>query len=527
MALPPVLSSVASPAYAATTESHTKELVFNQRLIDQVGKQEASSVACLCYAAAYCQTIVTGEVTSWTYFDGNGGAYGENSAYGRNMSAEFEQVTTGSDARALELLYNAINDGHPCVIQVTTPGSSWHWVAVVGYVGVTDSNNLSIENFLMLDPGHYSSKTPETMEGCTFLHQGGTLGDMRISKGSVETTDTITTIDEPVDYTSHIAGAEAYHTAVNLSGATYDEGSCDSVILARDDSFEDSLSAAGLAGALDCPILLINRSAGVYSEVADEISRLGASTVYVIGGTGAIPADVEGQLSGLSVQRIAGQEAWDTSVCCAQKIMQVTGSSPRFSIVAMSDNFQDALSMSSFAFAYKVPIILETSESVGSRVLPEDSLGILNSTTERVYVAGGTGAVPETSLANINVGIERIGGWDGFDTSNQIATTLVEEGLLSYEHAVVANGSECLNGLDALSAAAYAGSRNAPILLANGNDDLGECDYTTVFGGDSEYDESFIDLYAEGISELVIIGGTTVMPTDFVSLVNSIWQSLY
>lgn len=523
----------ASPAYAAS--SNSKLLVFDQSLIDQVGKQDASSVACLCYAAAYCQTIVTGQPVSWTYFDGNGGAYGQNSAYGRNMSAEFNQITTGSDQNALELMYNAINEGHPCVIQAGTPNSYWHWVAVVGYEGVSGVGDLSIEKFLMLDPEHSASRTPVAMNGCWFLHDGGSLGDLRISWGSVATTDGGNNIVVPdddytddvefSDYTTHIYGDEAYQTAIEVSKATFKKGSCNSVILARSDAFQDSLSATGLAGALDCPILLVDRTQGVNAELRNEILRLGAQNVYIIGGKGAIPANIERQLYWLDVVRLYGEEACDTSVVCAKKISEISSASPSYSVVAMSDNFQDALSMSSFAYAYAAPIILETSASSGSRQLPAGALDILNSSTECVYVVGGTGAVPASSLTGISVSTERIAGYDGYDTSNEIAVTLTGEGLLSPSNVVVASGAEPLNGLDALAGCSYAGRTKSPILLTNGQIQQGVRDFTTIRGGDSEDTSSYLELFGGMVSKLTILGGSYVMPNGTVKIINDVWRS--
>lgn len=533
-----VLALVALPFNTSTayaSSGNSKMLVFDQGLIDQVGKQQASSVACLCYSAAYCQTIVTGQVVSWAYFDGNGGAYGENSAYGRNMSAEFNQITTGSDQNALQLMYNAINEGHPCVIQAGTPNSYWHWVAVVGYEGVSSVEDLSIEKFLMLDPEHSASSTPVAMNGCWFLHDGGALGDLRISWGSVATTDGNNSVVVPddgysddvefSDYTTHIYGDEAYQTAIEVSKVTFTSGSCDSVILARSDAFQDSLSATGLAGALDCPILLVDRTQGVNPEVRNEILRLGAKTVYIIGGTGAIPANIERQLYWLDVNRLYGEEACDTSVVCAKKICEIRATSPTYCVVAMSDNFQDALSMSSFAYAYAAPIILETSANTGTRQLPTGALDILNSSTGRVYVVGGTGAVPASSLTGISASTERIAGYDGYDTSNEIAVTLTGEGLLSPRNVVVANGAEPLNGLDALAGCSYAGRVKAPILLTNGQIQQGERDFTTIRGGDSENTASYLEVFGGAASKLSILGGSYVMPNGTVKIINDVWRS--
>ena len=114
------------------------------------------------------------------------------------------------------------------------------------------------------------------------------------------------------------------------------------------------MSATGLAGALDAPILLTETNQ-LSSATKAAIEKLGVTDVYIIGGTGAISEGVEASLktavgtSG-SVKRIAGYEYYDTSVQCANEIKTVLGdSAPSDVIVASGYSFQDALSISSLA----------------------------------------------------------------------------------------------------------------------------------------------------------------------------------
>lgn len=85
-----------------------------------------------------------------------------------------------------------------------------------------------------------------------------------------------------------------------------------------------------------------------------------------MGGTGAITSQLEGQLANLGCEvedRLWGHDSWDTSVACADKIAQLGGTTDEEAIVTMSSNFQDALSISSYAYSHQIPIFLETSEA--------------------------------------------------------------------------------------------------------------------------------------------------------------------
>lgn len=171
-------------AGAVLLQSDGLMLAFDQSLIDEVGLQQQSR-SCLGYAAAYAATITSGEVHRWWEYDYNGGANGESGFYGKNMTDEFDCRVIGDEATVLRTLYDAINEGHPVILFVTTASGSQHWVTVVGYENVSDPNNLSTENFLMLDPDMTSTTEPETLasRGVT-LRFGDWMGNVRISRAT-------------------------------------------------------------------------------------------------------------------------------------------------------------------------------------------------------------------------------------------------------------------------------------------------------------------------------------------------------
>ena len=195
LSLPPVAlaasdgSSLDAGEARITLQSNGRMLKFDQALINQVGLQHTGG-SCLGYAAAYAKTITTGTVHTWAEFDYTGGAYGESGFYGKNMTDEFDCRVIGSESEVLRALYNAINDGHPVVLYVTTGSGSQHWVTVIGYEGVDNPDNLSTDNFIILDPDRTSGLEPESLSsrGLT-LRYGDWMGNVRISYASADVDD--------------------------------------------------------------------------------------------------------------------------------------------------------------------------------------------------------------------------------------------------------------------------------------------------------------------------------------------------
>lgn len=168
-----------------------------------------------------------------------------------------------------------------------------------------------------------------------------------------------------------IGGQDSADTAAQIAEIAFPDGS-EWMVIARDDHFADAMSATGLAGTLDAPIVLTSPHY-ISAAAADAIMKLGAIHALIVGGTGAITSQLEGQLANLGCEvadRLWGHDSWDTSVACADKIVQLGGNTDEEVIVAMSSNFQDALSISSYAYSHQAPIFLETNEATG-RILPK------------------------------------------------------------------------------------------------------------------------------------------------------------
>lgn len=369
----------------------------------------------------------------------------------------------------------------------------------------------AVEEVKSLDPADYTPFSWKRMQAALTVAQF-ILENEDATQGQVDAAQLLlglmkdTLVKTQIDITRH-SGKSAADTAAAISQAAFPEGT-DFVVLARDDDYMDAMGATGLAGALDAPILTTNRTS-LSQGASDEIVRLGASKVYIIGGKGAITTDVEETLSalGVEVERIYGTTAADTSVECAKAIEAIDGgrNTQDTAIVATSIDFVDALSVSSYAYRYHIPILIvtapNTDPALDRKLTPEAQA--LAGGYANIFVPGGFGALPMSSAEDIFgvEKVERVAGKTGLDTSNEVARTLVDTGRLSVSSVGIANGEKEMKGVDALAAASLCGKNNAPIILV---------DRQGTASGISDY----ITDNAHTIESLDIFGGRYVIPDE-------------
>lgn len=141
-----------------------KTLNVNWDHIAAVGKQEAGSVSCWCFANAYCRTIIDGYAHSWAEYDANGG-YDQDEAASSPEIAGYHRHVNYDKQSSLKDIYDSINKGYPVVVNVSSYYAKSHFVAVIGYTNVTNENALSESNFLIIDSIYYKPNAAENMGG--------------------------------------------------------------------------------------------------------------------------------------------------------------------------------------------------------------------------------------------------------------------------------------------------------------------------------------------------------------------------
>lgn len=261
---------------------------------------------------------------------------------------------------------------------------------------------------------------------------------------------------------ARLAGPIALDTMKSITMQGFAADSCDSVVVATTDGYWDALTASALAGLKKCPILLTDKGS-LSPQAASEIKRLKPSTVYIAGGPAAVAKGVESSISKLAgvkfVKRLAGGIAIDTAL----KIYEEgKGSWGTTAVVATSYTFQDALSVSPYAYAKKAPIFLANASThkLDSQVLSAIKKGGFS----QVVIVGGTAAVSdqvEKQLAGITC--KRLAGPTAYETSSAIASWCLDRGMKA-DNLGVATGASYY---DALAGAALCGKNNAVLVLAD------------------------------------------------------------
>lgn len=118
-------------------------------MIRQVGCQHGGQ-ACACFALAYCRTILDGQV--YAYSDFSLGT-SEEDAYASWTLGGYEGFCPEDRESAYAFMYAELCRGKPVVVKVEGPSTMHHYVAVVGYVGMTEDRAPTAFNFLIIDPG--------------------------------------------------------------------------------------------------------------------------------------------------------------------------------------------------------------------------------------------------------------------------------------------------------------------------------------------------------------------------------------
>lgn len=259
-------------------------------------------------------------------------------------------------------------------------------------------------------------------------------------------------------YDTAIAVAEQFKTQKNLS-------KFGSVIVACGDDYADALSASYLSAAINAPIILVPKkyTAKFVDKAASYIANNTAvgSTLYVIGGEGAVDAKTFSQLKAArkGTVRLFGANRYETNKAVISKAAALLKSAgkalPSTAIVADGNNYADALSAS----ATGVPIILVNGKS---KTLPDNVKSLVTEyfSGKSLVIAGGEGAVSSGILSGLSsiTSTKRVSGIDRYATSAAIA----KEFFANPAAVTLATGK---NYPDGLCAGLLSYSTKCPLLL--------------------------------------------------------------
>ncbi|WP_336645101.1 cell wall-binding repeat-containing protein [Microbacterium sp. USHLN186] len=192
--------------------------------------------------------------------------------------------------------------------------------------------------------------------------------------------------------TSRLQGANRYATSVALSAAEFDTS--EQVFLATGRDYPDALVSAAAAGGAGAPVLLVDgKATTIPSATLREMRRLGATRVSVVGGYGAVRAELQAALgrAGMQVSRYAGANRYDTAAALNDAFFP-EGSAQR-ALLATGADFPDALAGAASAAGGQMPMFVVPKTCAYSATISTAARIGVSSTV----VLGGTSVVSEAS----------------------------------------------------------------------------------------------------------------------------------
>ena len=197
-----------------------------------------------------------------------------------------------------------------------------------------------------------------------------------------------------------IVGSNRYETAAKVADKM---GNYSTAVLVNGNSIADGLSASGLAGKENAPILLV-KTDSIPKETLQRLYKV--KKVYIIGKENAVSGRVESSLkkTGMAVKRIGGSNRIDTSIAVSKEI----GSYSKAFLVNGFKGEADAMSVSAVAARDKAPIILTNG----------NSNPVSKKSGVKYYVVGGNTVMSNTLQSSF--GAERLSGSNRYTTNKVI-----------------------------------------------------------------------------------------------------------
>ncbi|PID82550.1 MAG: hypothetical protein CSB16_00235 [Clostridiales bacterium] len=253
-------------------------------------------------------------------------------------------------------------------------------------------------------------------------------------------------LDPSFEYVDRIAGKTRYETAIKIADEI-DENP-EKYIIASGANFPDALCASNLSEG-KYPILLVGSN-----SVSDSVlNRVSGKDVILLGGKGAVSKEVENKLKSKvhSLNRIGGKTRYETSI----KVVNYTGKKNGL-ILASGNNFPDAMSSTSLAHKYNIPVALTSKNE-----LSNDLRNLISEVDGGIYIVGGKGVISDSlmnEVKSIHPNTYRISGTNRYQTN---AAVLNEFGASNKTYVVTGN-----NFPDSLTASVLAEKNNSPLVLS-------------------------------------------------------------
>ena len=289
----------------------------------------------------------------------------------------------------------------------------------------------------------------------------------------------------PFDRISGKGRCETAYEAADMLKEVLGVEKFNAIIIANGQNYADALAGSYLANRKGAPILLFVK--GYEDENLAYITENLASggTVYILGGTAAVPQSMEDALKNFTVKRLFGKNRFETNL----KILEEGGVTGQEILISTGWNFADCLSAS----ATGLPILMVDNKS---GELTEGQIAFLKAHADNTYtIIGGSAAVStelETLIENTTERqVSRISG-----KTRELTSVLVAKTYFDKPACVLLANSR--NFPDGLCGGPLAYAMNAPLLLVSRGNESGAAEYVKE----------------NGITEGAVLGGSAAVSDE-------------
>ena len=241
--------------------------------------------------------------------------------------------------------------------------------------------------------------------------------------------------DDFSDVIASVSGADAYKSAAFASRVSFPPTATAGVrglVVASSAAWASSLSAASLAAGVHGPVLLTPAHL-LASSTAAEIRRLKPATVYVLGSTTVIDANVASKIAALGpkVVRLSGVDRYAIASRVATvgvRLARSQGVNPDTAYIVTGVDFPDAFAVSPITVHTSRPILCATVTSLPSAT----AKALQQLEVKHVVIVGGTtviGPKVERALKWRGLSVRRIQGADHCTIARGLAAEAVGAGM--------------------------------------------------------------------------------------------------
>lgn len=289
-----------------------------------------------------------------------------------------------------------------------------------------------------------------------------------------------------------VSGADRYQTAIETSKEAYDQS--DAVVLASGENYPDALVGGSLAVQIQAPLIL-TKSGSLPDGFHEELERLKAEKIYIIGGENTISKELMESLAyRYNPVRLAGDDRQATAMAVYQERRLI------------ASELKEILPLSArhTVNGWDFPDALSAGPLVGRQAASTDDINFLFLAKEAPDTDGVIIGGENSVKGNVN---KRIAGADRYATAVEVAKEYVNR-FGAFDTVVLVDGT---NYPDALSASSLAGAKNAPILL-------------TRPGG---LDQATLDYIRSSAKTVYIVGGENSVSSGVITELYYNTDSLY